>query len=167
MAHKEAWSKVVEEGHELVLVLEDDMDVHDDFSKVITLFLRQTPPATDLLFLHNNPLQGEHITTDADQFIIEDPDPQNYVGAYFLTKAAATKLLGAFNKDAMVPLEQFIAARHNKFEDEKFKEHSSENGAHRSNRLNVCATNIQLVDLHFQSRRYDAMSARAAMHREL
>lgn len=62
----------------------------------------------------------------------------------------------------MIPLEQFLAAQHNKFEDDKVKAHFGEKGG-----LKVAATNIQLVDLHFQSSRYEALSVRAAQHREL
>jgi GR25 family glycosyltransferase involved in LPS biosynthesis len=162
MAHKDVWETVAELDKKLVLVIEDDMDVHDDFGSVVPMFLQKTPADTDLLYLHFNPLKGEHITTNADQFVIEDPDPQSYVGAYFLTKAGASKLLKAFKVDQIVPLEQFIAARHNKFEDDTLKEHTKEQGE-----LKVCATNIQLVDLHFQSRRYDNLSPRAAQQREL
>ena len=162
MAHWEVWHTIVERGQGLSLVIEEDVDIHDEFGKIIQMFLNRASADTDLLFLHNNPLEGEHLTADASQFVVEDPILQKFVGAYFVTQSGAAKLLKAFSKDAVVPLEQFLAAQHNKFEDDQVKKHYGEKG-----NLKVAATNIQLVDLHFQSGRYEALSVRAAQHREL
>ena len=96
MAHRQAWTKIVDEQIQTALIVQDDVTMHDDFAKVAPMFLRKTAAKTDILFLHNMPLDGEHYTADAQQFIVEDPPMQRFVGAYFLTLKGATSLLNNF-----------------------------------------------------------------------
>ena len=152
---------MVKAGHNFALVIQDDVNLHDDLQKVIPMFLKKAPSTTDILFLHNIPLDGEHFTADAYEFVVNEPPMQRFVGAYFLNLRAAKMLLKNFQPDKVIPIEQYIAAHHNKFEDPAVEKHyklSSKN-------LQVSACNIQLVDLHFKSRRYDSLSDRAKNQR--
>jgi len=126
MSHHKIWEDVIESGHDIVLVFEDDIRFEPYFvQKLDYLFaeLRKIPDRWDLVFL------GRKILHNSDEPWLEsssqlvEVDYTYWTLSYILTRKGAQKLLAANPLPKMVPVDEFIPIMYNRHPNETWKSH--------------------------------------------
>ena len=96
VSHIELWKKIVKENDNIVLILEDDVIIKDNFSEEFNKYYRQAPDNWDILYLGASNVYGKKISKNLIKPIYGTKGLTN-VGAYaiLVKKESLKKMISA------------------------------------------------------------------------
>lgn len=94
LSHVAVYQKILQDGHQRVLILEDDIDIISDFKNALVAAYPRMPANWDLLYLGYNMIHGTKIHND--YYIPKEGNHQGYnsgMFGYMVSREGAYKLI--------------------------------------------------------------------------
>lgn len=101
LSHKKAWKNIVQNKYDRTLILEDDVDIPDDFVAKYNKIVPHIPKDFDIIFIGYHPTSDEYLYRDKKHKLLRTKKVYGLY-AYIVSSKGAKKLLNLFPIDIQI-----------------------------------------------------------------